>query len=70
MIAILFCAVNLSRVDEPQKNHHGLRRAFEGPILAHDDFLLMLCNKQNLVKNFSLIFWVTDVLALFCIRIG
>jgi hypothetical protein len=46
MIAILFYAVNKSCADEPQKNHHVLRRAFEGPILAHDDFLLISCNKK------------------------
>ena len=45
MIAILFYAINKSRANEPQKNHHVLRRAFEGPILAHDDFLLMLYEK-------------------------
>ena len=38
MITIIFYAINKSRANEPQKNHHVLRRAFEGPILAHDDF--------------------------------
>ncbi len=52
MTAILFYAFNKSRANEPQKNHHVLRRAFEWPILAHDDFLLIACNKKTQAKIF------------------
>ncbi len=52
MIAILYYAANKIRANEPQKNHHVLRRAFEGPILAHDDFLLISYNKKIRLKYF------------------
>ena len=39
--------------NKPQKNHHVLRRAIEGPILAHDDFLLISCHKKTQGKILS-----------------
>jgi len=51
---MIFYVVNKDRANEPQKNHHVLRRAIEGPILAHDDFLLISCHKKNWAKiNFQ-----------------
>jgi hypothetical protein len=52
MIDVLFYAVKQSRANEPQKNPQVLLRASEGPILAHDDFLLMLCDKKVWPKYF------------------
>jgi hypothetical protein len=53
MITVLFYAFNKNRANEPQKNHHVLRRAYSGPILAHDDFLLVSYNKKTQAKILS-----------------
>jgi hypothetical protein len=50
MITILFYAFNKNRANEPQKNHHVLRRACQGPFSHLMIFCSYRCNKKIRLK--------------------